>query len=252
VSARFITTPAIILKTSEYSDTSLLVAACTRDLGKARLIAKGARRRKSRFAGLLEPLNHVELVLVAGRSGLHTLAECAPLGQASRLREDLGRLSAALFVLALVDETQIEDDPQPRVFELVVQALERLETTGNAAALLFAFQLRLVELTGYGLDLEHCAADGAQLGGVGFFSLGHKAFLCAACSPGLNGRAVSPGAFNVLKRLAESPLEHAERLRLSAAQTTELARLFDLVLQTVLEKKLTVTSIIRKLSTPQG
>ena len=55
MSTRFVTTPAVILKTGDYSETSRLATAFTRDLGKVRLIAKGARRRKSPFAGLVEP-----------------------------------------------------------------------------------------------------------------------------------------------------------------------------------------------------
>ena len=251
MSARFVKTPAVIVKTGDYSETSRLATAFTRDLGKVRLLAKGARRRKSPFAGLVEPLSHLELVLIPGRSGLHTLKECAPLGEVSGLRDDLDRLSAGLFLVALVDETQIEDDAQPAVFELLVRALARLETTKNAPALLFAFQLRLIALSGYALDLERCAADSALLKGAGFFSPFHKGFLCGPCRSGLSGRKVSPGAFSALKRLSDGPLEAAERVRLSAAQTTELARLFTLVLETFLEKKLAVTSIIRKLAAPE-
>ncbi len=250
MTARFVTTPAVVLKSSSYSETSRLVTAFTRTLGKSRFIAKGARRPKSPFTGLLEPLSRVELVLIPGRSGLHTLKECAPLGQASGLRDELGRLSAALFALALVDETQVDDDPQPAVFDVLAETLERLEASTNAAGLLFAFQLRLIELSGYGLNLASCAADGSELRGGAFFSPSHQGFLCPACRSGLSGRAISPGAFSALKRLDQASAPQAERVRLSTAQTTELARLFELILETFLEKKLAVTSIIRKLAAP--
>jgi len=252
VSTRFVTTPAVILRVGDYSETSRLVTAFSRDLGKVRLLAKGAKRGKSPFAGLVEPLSHVELVLIPGRSGLHTLKECAALGGASGLRGDLGRLSAALFALALVDETQVDEDPQPEVYELLVRVLGQLEATANAGALLFAYQLRLIALSGYELELARCVADGAPLKGGALFSPAHKGFLCGSCGRGLTGRRVSPGAFNVLKHLDETPLERVGRVRLSPAQTTELARLFDLVLETFLEKKLAVTGIIRKLAGPQG
>jgi len=252
VAIRFVTTPAVVLKSSDYSETSRLVTAFTRALGKARLIAKGARRPKSPFAGLLEPLSRVELVLIPGRSGLHTLKECAPLGKVSGLRDDLDRLSAGLFALALVEETQIDDDPQPAVFELLAETLDRLEVSTNAAALLFAFQLRLIELSGYGLNLATCAADGSELRGGAFFSPTQKGFVCGPCSSGLSGRAVSPGAFSALKRLDQASTAQAERVRLSTAQTTELGRLFDLILETFLEKKLAVTSIVRKLAAPHA
>jgi DNA repair protein RecO (recombination protein O) len=251
VSTRFVTSRAVILKGGDYSETSRIVTAFARELGKVRFIAKGARRRTSPFAGLLEPLAHVELVLIPGRSGLYTLKECA-MEAAAALRDDLGRLSAGLFALALVDETQIEDDPQPAVFDLLAAALSQLERSANAAALLFAFQLRLIELSGYGLDLAACAEDGAPLGTKAFYSAAHKGLLCAACSRGLEARQVSPGALGVLRRLDETPLDHVERVKLSAAQTTELGRFFDLVLQTVLETKLTVTAVIRALSAPTG
>ena len=252
MTARFVTTPAVILKGSDYSETSRLVAAFARELGKVRFLAKGARRKKSPFGGLLEPLSRLELVLIPGRSGLHTLKECAALGEASAVRSDLDRLSAALFVLALVDETQIEDDPQPAVFDLLVSVLDRLETTANLSAVLFAFQLRLIELSGYRLDLARCAADEAALGTTAFYSAAHKGLLCRACASGLKVRQVSPGALGVLRRLDEVALDGAERITLSSAQTTELARLFDLVFETVLEKKLAVTALIRKLAAPRA
>jgi DNA repair protein RecO (recombination protein O) len=265
VTTRFITTQAVILKGSDYSETSRLVVAFARDAGKVRFLAKGARRKKSPFAGLLEPLSRVELVLIPGRGGLHTLKECTALG-APALRDDLDRLSAALFALALVDETQIDDDPQPAVFDLLASVLDRLETTANLAAVLFAFQLRLVELSGYRLDLARCAADEAALGATAFYSAAHKGLLCRACASGLQVRQISPGSLGALRRLdevrlfrrnsscdadASHALDHIERIRLSPAQTTEVARLFELVFETFLEKKLAVSAIIRKLTTPR-
>jgi DNA repair protein RecO (recombination protein O) len=251
VTTRFVTTVAIIIKGSDYSETSRVMSAFARDLGKVRFMAKGARRRTSPFAGLLEPLAQVELVLIPGRSDLYTLKECAASDAASAIRDDLGRLSAGLCALALVDETQIDDDPQPAVFDLLAATLSQLEQSANVSALLFAFQLRLIELSGYRLDLAACAEDGAALGTAAFYSPAHKGLLCTACSRGLKGRRLSAGALSVLRRLDETPLEHVERVKLSAAQTTELGRFFDLVLQTILEKKLTVTAVIRKLSAPQ-
>lgn len=252
MSTRFVTTRAIVLKGGDYSETSRLVSAFARELGKVRFIAKGARRRTSPFAGLLEPLALVELVLIPGRSGLSTLKECAAAETPSALRDDLGRLSAGLFALALVDETQIDDDPQPAVFDLLAAVLARLGPSANAPALLFAFQLRLIELSGYGLDLEACAEDGAPLGSTALYSPAHKGLLCAACGRGVKGRRLSPGALSLLRRLDAAALDRVERIKLSAAQTTELGRFFDLVLETILEKKLTVASVIRALGAEKG
>src|SRR5439155_456488 len=48
-----VTTPAVVLRTYPYSETSKIVRLATRDLGVQSAIAKGVLRPKSRFAAAL-------------------------------------------------------------------------------------------------------------------------------------------------------------------------------------------------------
>src|SRR2546426_543584 len=52
-----VTTPAVVLRTYPYSETSKIVRLATRDLGVQSAIAKGVLRPKSRFAAGLELLS---------------------------------------------------------------------------------------------------------------------------------------------------------------------------------------------------
>ena len=56
-----VSTPAIILKTMNYSESSKIVYAYTKEFGKQTLIAKGTRRAKSKFGSSLELCSFVEL-----------------------------------------------------------------------------------------------------------------------------------------------------------------------------------------------
>src|SRR5437762_13461470 len=56
-SMSLVTTPAIVLQTYRYSETSKVVRLATRDLGVQSAIAKGALRPKSRFGAGLELLS---------------------------------------------------------------------------------------------------------------------------------------------------------------------------------------------------
>src|SRR5215510_5739891 len=55
------TTDALILRTYKLNDADRIVVFLTRDRGKKRGVAKGARRPRSRFAGALEPLTEVRM-----------------------------------------------------------------------------------------------------------------------------------------------------------------------------------------------
>src|SRR5438552_15585786 len=52
-----VTTPAVVLRTYPYSETSKIVRLATRDLGVQSAIAKGVLRPRSRFAAGLELLS---------------------------------------------------------------------------------------------------------------------------------------------------------------------------------------------------
>src|SRR5260370_11300822 len=52
-----VTTPAVVLQTYRYSETSKVVRLATRELGVQSAIAKGALRPKSRFGAGLELLS---------------------------------------------------------------------------------------------------------------------------------------------------------------------------------------------------
>ena len=72
-------TPAVVLQTYRYSETSKVVRLATRDLGVQSAIAKGASRPKSRFGAGLEFLSEGEA---------HDLGRFAV---AVRLKHDGGR-----------------------------------------------------------------------------------------------------------------------------------------------------------------
>ena len=53
---------AVVLRTYDYGETSLVVSFLTRSYGKVRMLAKGAKREKSSFAGALRTGNIGEIV----------------------------------------------------------------------------------------------------------------------------------------------------------------------------------------------
>src|SRR5260221_12500901 len=70
------TTPAILLRKTKLTDTSLIVTWFTAAHGKIKTVAKGARRPKSRFAGLLDLFYDCEIQFARSRrSELHQLCE---------------------------------------------------------------------------------------------------------------------------------------------------------------------------------
>ena len=91
-SSRWYHCEALILKHFPMGEADLIVTAYTRERGKLRVVAKGARRSNSRLVGHLEPLTQVKLSLAKGRS-LDYVTQAQVIGNFTPLKDGLDGIS---------------------------------------------------------------------------------------------------------------------------------------------------------------
>ena len=96
---------ALVVRTVEVFETSLVVTLFTRELGKVSALAKGARRLKSPFQGGLDLLGVSDIVLLPKASeALDLLTEAAPFERFACLRRDLAALYAGYYIAELLTD----------------------------------------------------------------------------------------------------------------------------------------------------
>ena len=181
-------------RTWRMGETSKLVALYTEDLGKVRVIAKGARKPISKFVGALELFSEVQGVFYYREDrDLHTLSECDLLRSFPSLPGSLDRVSFASAACELVDRLTIEHQSNRPLYGYLIGALRALgeiEIT-QAESLFWYFQLRLAEALGYRPELTHCISCGVPLEAARlWFSAALGGGLCDSCGPD-KGRAVA-------------------------------------------------------------
>jgi DNA repair protein RecO (recombination protein O) len=188
-------TPAIVLGSMRYGETSRIVRLLTRDVGLVSAIAKGALRPKSRFGAALQLLSEGQAHLIAARSGdLHTLAAFDLSATHGGLASDLRRFLAA-SALAEVAVRFIPPIPNPSLFEEVRGSVALIELAPTEAIEVVALRAlwRVIVDLGLGPSLDHCARDGVPIpAGPASFSLGDGGFLCPPCARGTGATQMSP------------------------------------------------------------
>src|SRR5919199_4615967 len=118
---------ALVLRTTDWSETSRIATLWTRELGKVRALAKGGRRLRSSFESALDLLTVCGIVLLRKSSGsLDLLTEAQVVRRFPQLRQDLGALYAAYYVAELLADWTEENDPHPVLFDEVVGVLREL------------------------------------------------------------------------------------------------------------------------------
>lgn len=144
-------TPAVVLKSFPYGDTSLVVRCFTRDMGKVSLIARGARSKKSPLGAYLQPMSYLELVFYHKTTReLQTISKVSFLGSWPAILDDLKKISYGLAVVELTDKTQRDHDAHQDLFDLLVEVLTTINQRQERLNLVFwYFQVRLLSSLGF-------------------------------------------------------------------------------------------------------
>jgi DNA repair protein RecO (recombination protein O) len=145
----------VLLRWYPLTETSLIVHWLTRELGKLKTVAKGARRLKSNLHGKLDLFFEADFTFHRSRrTDLHALREIRLQQPHLALRKDLGCYQQASYFVALIDATTEPELPLPGAFELLSEALRQLPIQAANPVSVLAFEARWLGLSGYQPDLS--------------------------------------------------------------------------------------------------
>ena len=181
-----ISSDAFVLRTYKIGETSKIVVLLTRDRGKLRAVARGARGQRSRYRSSLEPMSEVRVGLY-GRQGaeLLRLGPCELLRSAFRASDRGLEASLTLQYLAeLIDALAQEGEAEEKVYRLARAVINAAEAGVSPLALGRYMEAWLLRLHGIYPSLEHCASCGDALpAGPLRYHDAARGFVCDDCGP---------------------------------------------------------------------
>jgi len=150
------TAEALVLRTYKLGEADRIVVFLTRDRGKKRGVAKGARRQRSPFAGALEPLTEVRVAYFESER-----RELVGLNYAETVRSPLlmatagpamsthsGHYMLVEYVAELLDEWAQDSDADDRLYRLGASMLDALTAGAPTEPLARYFEYWLLRLQG--------------------------------------------------------------------------------------------------------
>ncbi|GBD14329.1 DNA repair protein RecO [bacterium HR25] len=227
---RLFKTEAFVLRQRDLAEADRLVTLLTPAHGKLEAKARGVRRPKSRMGGHLQPLTRVMVQLAQGHTR-YVVAGCQTLESFPALQGDLERLALALYACEVADRFLPPGAEAHTPYRLLLETVRWLERAPQPELAVRRFEARLLALSGFGPELDHCLGCRRPLPGEGLFSPLAGGVVCPDCGAGQAGaRPLSQGALKALRLLQRSSLQEAQRLRLP----TPLAREVELHLRSYL------------------
>jgi DNA repair protein RecO (recombination protein O) len=138
-----------VLRTYPFREADLIVSFFTREEGKLRGAARGARKPKSAFGSGLERLSHVRMAYFQKENAeLASLTGCELIESQFALQSDYSRGIALDFFAEVADQLMPAHEPNEKFFRLMIAVLAHLRSGGDVWAAVAYFSLWTVRLTG--------------------------------------------------------------------------------------------------------
>lgn len=211
-------TEALVLKWQELGETSKIVTLYSKSFGKIKVVAKGARKTKSRFGASLEPITHNHIVFYKKETtDLFPLSQSDIIQPFPKLKLDLEQFGHASAVCELTDRLMVAPEPNLQWFRAILTCLEKIEQRPpeDVEKILWHFQLKACDILGYRPQLSSCVSCSKKLEGINCsLSFSRGGALCESCA-GKDPEALTAhlGTIKFLGTLQASSLDKALILR---------------------------------------
>ncbi|MEW6401350.1 MAG: DNA repair protein RecO [Chloroflexota bacterium] len=242
---------SIVLRHSDWGEADRLLTLYTREQGKVRALAKGARKLTSRKAGHIEPFTHVTLQLAKGRD-LLIVTQAETVNAFLAVRDDLVRTGYAAYILELLDRfTYEEEGANPSLFRLLLITLERIEKEPVAWLAVRYYEMRFLDFLGFRPQLFECANCGREIMPENqFFSYSGGGVICPRCGRGLpNLIPISIETLKYLRHFQRSSYRDASRARPGPEVQKEVEVLMQGYFTFFLERELNTPGFIKTVRT---
>lgn len=142
---------SFLLHHQDYQESSLIIDMFTQIEGRQSLIAKGVKRQKSPYTGLLRPFVPLNIIY-SGNGQLKTLTH-VETGNATFILPGINTY-CGFYLNDLLRCFLPESVAFPEVFLIYLSCLQQLKTSHNIEAALRTFEIQLLQIIGYGLLLD--------------------------------------------------------------------------------------------------
>lgn len=250
------TSEALILRTYKLGEADRIVVFLTRDRGKKRGVAKGARRVRSRYMGALEPMTRAgvayyereqrELVRLnyvePSRSPMAATGRGGDAADAA-----LGALGHAGYFAELIDEWAPEAHADERLYRLGSSMVDALAAGAPIERLARYFEYWLLRLQGVYPGIKLCAGCGGSLQQGAVMPAREHVFICRGCGPSGSGTPVSAEGMRFLAVSATVAPEGLGTLPLAPSSARQLETAHRRLMNLHLEKELKSARVLREM-----
>lgn len=246
----FLNTVGIVIKEVNVGEADKIVTILTKNYGRISALAKGGKRSKSAISAASQIMCYSDFVLYSGKE-MYSINSCEVIEPFYEIRNDMEKLTYAAHFMDIVLELAQEDQPAPRLLQLLLNSLYMLAKTEKQPELISRiFELRALSVSGYAPHTASCIVCGQEAENFYSFSFSKCGFICDREKCSATDKCslpLSTGASRAMQYIIYSKMKDLFKFRLSDDVLDELERVMKRYLREQLERDFTKLDFLKSI-----
>ncbi len=217
-------TLAIVLKKQNLGETDRILTIFSPSLGKKRVVVKAIRRPLSKMAGHLDTFM-VSQIILTEKDELPTVTSAELIESFEHLRGDYQELQKAFSVSKIVERAIIEDVPQQAIFQIMLDALVRIDREESWPIIWLKLLSDLAKSLGLGLNNFHCSKCQEKICDRAIWQDDQRTFICVKCAKHLETLTIQANTVKLLQLLGRKSFDELRKLRFEDDVAKEAERI---------------------------
>ncbi|EUJ42057.1 DNA repair protein RecO [Brochothrix campestris] len=169
----------LIIRVMDYRESDKIIRLYTKEHGKISLVARGAKKSNSRIAAVTQLFTYGEFMYF-GNKGLGTIQQGEVIERFPLISQDIFTTAYASYCVDLLDKAIEEREPNPALFSLIYQVIEKMAAGENAHVISQIFELKMLNVLGHYPEFRGCVLTGETEGPFDF-SIKHNGLISRRC-----------------------------------------------------------------------
>jgi len=229
----------IIFKIRNFSEADKIISILTKNSGRVEAIGKGARRPTSRKTSSIDLFNEGKFSFAKGKN-LDILIEVELKDDHEKIKRNLSLSKHLFYFSELIDKFFPETGQGEEIFDDSLELLSNLSSE-NEGILQISFELRILNVGGFGPNLETCDLCGDPIK-EGIERVPHAGsgigFICAKHLKGENYTIIEDRVIKILRFIHSNKFVKTITLKVSPEDLSKIKKLNKLWIQSIIGKEL--------------
>ena len=172
-------TEGIVIRTLNYGETNKIITVLTPNFGKIGLMARGAKKAKSKLSSASQLFYHGHFLFQKGR-GLGVLHQADSIHPFRHIKEDIVQMAYAAYIVELTDKIIEENMASSSLYKMLLNIFKKMDEGVPADILAIIYEVKVLPLAGLAANVDQCVHCGDRERPF-FFTMSGGGYLCRNC-----------------------------------------------------------------------